>query len=64
VEGFTDMPKMRRTRKRRNPLQEVWYPLGKRICEEVVIILFLLTLKITYFVAVIVLWFRKDKYDT
>jgi hypothetical protein len=38
--------------------------LGKRICEEVVIILFLLTLKITYFVAVIVLWFRKDKYDT
>ena len=64
MEGFTDMPKVRRTRKRRNSLQEMWYTLGKRICEEVVIILFLLTLKVTYLIAITVQLFKKDKYDT
>lgn len=64
MEGFTDMPKVRRTRKRRNPLQEMWYTLGKRICEEIVIILFLLTLKVTYLIAITVQLFKKDKYDT
>jgi len=55
MEGFKNMPKMRRTRKRRNKLQKVWNTLGGKmkliliaLLSFLIISIFLTTWKLIY----------------
>jgi len=51
VEGIKYMPKMFKSCKRRKQLQSLLRNIAKRILEEIVIFLFLATLKVIYWIA-------------